>query len=231
MQYSQTQIANMAISRVGGRGQISSVTDGSANANKVKLVWDAVIQEVLSERDWKFAKTRTTLEQSPETPLYGYDYAYALPADFLRFVRPHKRPLNRWDYYWGAGPEGSGWYLKADPPFAPVGFPYVVETLPDDGNLYVLTDYDCLYGYNPMINYIRIISDYSKLTPGFVNCLCYRLAEELAIPMTEDQKKHETMHGLYRSALNSAMAQNECYDFLENEQGSQSWVAAGRYWG
>jgi len=229
MKYSQTQLANMAISRVGGRSQITSITDGSPNALKVQVVWDAVFQEVLTERDWKFAKTRATLEQSPTTPLYGYDFAYALPGDFLRFVRPHKRPRNVWDYYWGSGPEGQGFYLKSDPPFAPPGFPYVIETLPDDGNLYLLTDYDCSYGYNPMINYIRIISDYTKIMPGFATCFVYRLAAEISIPITEDEKKYGTMMTMYKDTLNSAMAQNECYDFLENETGSRSWERAGRW--
>ena len=228
MNYSQVQLANIALGRVGARGQISSLTDGSANAIKINTVWDVIFQEVLSERDWKFAKTRTTLSLSSLTPLYAYDYAWAMPSDFLRFVKPHKRPLNTWDFYWGYGPEGSGWYLRSDPPVAPAGFPYVIENL-SDGNSYLLTDYDGSYdNVSVMINYIQLISDYTKLTPGFVNAFCNRLAAEIAVPIKEDLKLQQTLMGEYKESLNSALAQNESMDFLQNETGSQSWISAGR---
>ena len=227
MNYSQVQLANISLGRVGAKNTIASITEQSANAIKVKAVWDAVFQEVLSERDWKFAKTRTSLSLSTTTPLYGYNYAWALPADFLRFVKPHKRPPNRLEWYWV---NGQGWYNKNDPPLAPSGFPYVVETL-SDGAKYVLIDYDGSYNSQPvMINYIRLITDYSKLMPGFVNCFCWRLSQEISIPITEDKKKFEMCQGEYQMALNSAQAQNESMDYLENEAGSHSWIDAGRWW-
>ena len=232
MTYSQVQLANVALGRIGAANRITSVSppDGSPNSIKVNAVWDVIFKEVLSERDWKFAKSRATLQKSSTAPLYGYQNAWALPADFLRFVRPHKRPMNTWSYCWGSGPEGAGWYNKLDPPMAPVGYPYIVESMPVDGNMYVMTDYDGSDASCPnvLINYIQLISDYTKLMPGFVNCFCNRLAAELAIPVTEDPKKFQAMMGLYRDTLNSAMAQNECLDYLANEAGSNSWTSAGR---
>jgi hypothetical protein len=225
--YSQVQLANVALGRIGAKNTISSIAENTPNAVKVKAAWDIVFQEVLSERDWKFAKTRTSLSLSTLTPLYAYSYAWALPVDFLRFVRPHKRPPNRSEWYWV---NGQGWYHRNDPPLAPTGFPYVVETL-SDGNKYVLIDYDGSYDSKPvMINYIQLISDYSKLMPGFVNCFCWRLGQELSIPITEDKKKFEMCQSEYRDTLNSAEAQNETYDYLENEAGSRSWEMAGRGW-
>ena len=64
--------------------------------------------------------------------------------------------------------------------------------------------------------------------PGFVNCLAYRLAQELSIAITEDSKKFEAMAAMYRDSLNSAEAQNESMDFELNEDGSDSWLVAGR---
>lgn len=242
MNYSQTGIANLALNRVGARGTITDVNQSSPNAQKVLAVWDYVFQEVLSERDWKFAKTRVNLSLLTEVPLYGYSSAWALPADFLRFVRPHKRPPDRNLYMWLWGPEGYGWYNRADPPFWPCGFPYVVETIQTgttaaDLPSYtqcVLTDYAGCTGdvnANAKINYIQIITDYSKLMPGFVNCLAYRLAAEIAISITEDDRKFQAMSSLYRDTLNSAEAQNESMDFQENETGSETWERAGRLWG
>jgi hypothetical protein len=219
-------LANIALGRIGAKNTIVSLTETTPNAIKVRAVWDAVFREVLSERDWKFAKIRTSLVLSTIVPLYGYKYAWALPADFLRFVRPHKRPPNRFEYYWV---NGQGWYHKSDPPLTPTGFPYVVETL-SDGAKYVLIDYDGSYNSDTvMINYIQLISDYSRLMPGFVNCFCWRLAQELSIPITEDKNKFEMCRQEYKDALNSAEAQNEGLDFLENESGNNSWLTAGRW--
>ena len=297
MNYSQTGIANLALGRIGARGTITSVDENSPNAVKILSVWDFIFQEVLAERDWKFAKTRVQLQQAascsftgsitgsvltvtavasgvlqasqtlcgsgitPGTlisslgtgtggvgtynvsqsqtvasgsmtattrPLYGYKFAWALPADLLRFVRPHKRPPDRFRFWWGWGPEGDGWYSRTDPPFWPVGWPYIVETLPVDGNSCALTDYGGWEG-PAMINYIRLITDLTQLMPGFVNCLANRLAMELAIPITEDKTKFELMEKMYKESLNSAEAQNECLDFSQDEAGSDSWERAGRY--
>ena len=79
-----------------------------------------------------------------------------------------------------------------------------------------------------MINYIQLISDYTQLMPGFVDCLCFRLAQELAIPVTEDKTKYEDMKAAYKETLNSAEAQNECLDYSD-ETGSTSWEDAGRW--
>ena len=246
MNYSQVGISNVALNRIGARGQIANVNENSPNAVKVLAIWDTVFQEVLSERDWKFAKTRQILQLSDVVPLYTYRYAWALPADLLRFVRPIKRPSSQHGSYWfGWGPEGTGWYHRDDPPFWPVQTDYKVETLtagwtspisnppvpfppPFPAGRYAITNYGGFRG-PAMITYIQLISDYTQLMPGFVNCLCFRLAQELAIPVTEDLRKFDTMGEKYKESLNSAEAQNECLDFSEDESGNFSWSEAGRY--
>lgn len=228
MNYSQTGISNLSLGRIGARGQITDINEPNPNAVKVLAVWNHIFQEVISERDWKFAKIRVELEESSIRPLYAYRHAWALPSDFLRFVRPHKRPQDR-NYFWLWGPEGWGWYHRDDPPFWPPGYAYVVETLPVDGNKYVLTNYGGFHG-PAKINYIRLISDYTQLMPGFVNCLAWRLAAELAVGVTEDKQKFQTAEQMYRDSLNSAEAQNECMDYERDEAGSDSWEHAGRYY-
>jgi hypothetical protein len=291
LNYSQTSISNLALGRIGARGQITDIYENNPNAVKVLGVWNHVFQEVLSERDWKFAKIRVELQLAascsftgsisgntltvsvitsgtlaigqticgqgvlPGTvitagsgmtwtvsltqtvsgslyaetrPLYAYRHAWALPFDFLRFVRPHRRPPDRNYYAWLWGPEGWGWYRREDPPFWPVGYPYVIETLAVDGNKYLLTDYGGFYG-PAKINYIRLIRDYTQLMPGFVNCLAWRLAAELAPGVTEDKAKFQQAEQMYRDSLNSAEAQNETMDYERDEAGSDAWESAGRW--
>jgi hypothetical protein len=245
LNFSQTGISNMALGRIGARGQIVSINDNSPNAVKILAVWDMIFQEVLSERDWKFAKTRVQLQLSPITPLYSYRFAWALPDDLLRFVRPLRRPLDRRNYWWGWGPEGTGWYHRQDPPFWPADTDYKIETLtagwqvippappvpypgPFPAGRYALTNYGGWHG-PAMITYIQLISDYTQLLPGFVNCLANRLAMELAVNITEDKAKRDDLRQDYKDSLNSAEAQNECLDFSADEDGSTAWEDAGRF--
>lgn len=139
----------------------------------------------------------------------------------------------------GAG----GWYSRHDPPFWPQGYDYKVETLTAGWNTavsppvpypppfptgrYALTNYGG-WAAPAAITYIRLITDYTQLTPGFVNCLAYRLAKELCIGVTEDKNKWQLMDDQYKEALNSAEAQNETSDTVQDEDGSDAWINAGR---
>ena len=129
----------------------------------------------------------------------------------------------------------AGWDCSVSPPI-----PYGTGTNPPTPfpvGKYALTNYGG--GYNPTnpsqtppipaaITYIQLITDYTQLMPGFVNCLAFRLAQELSISVTESQTKFESMREMYRDSLNSAEAQNESSDYVHDEDGSESWVRAGR---
>ncbi len=240
----------MALQRIGARGTIGSLTENSPNAVKVNLVWQMIFQEVLSERDWKFAKTRVQLQQNANSPQGGYLYAYTLPADFLRLCKPREIPEERRIIYanwFGDGTgyagygNGCGWNLDI-PVWPREVAPYVTETVLNSTNIpntptyttNLLSNYpglNCPYinAVPIIITYIRLITDFTQLLPGFVNALAYRLAGELAISITEDMKKAESMMQMYFTTLNSAQAQQECDDFLQDEAGSQTWVTAGRF--
>jgi hypothetical protein len=56
------------------------------------------------------------------------------------------------------------------------------------------------------------------------------MAAALAVPVTEDAKKAQSMMQMYFTTLNSAAAQQEC-DYLQDESGSESWINAGRWFG
>lgn len=252
LNYSQVGIANMSLQRIGARGTIGSFQEDSPNAIKVSIVWDYIFQEVLSERDWKFAKTYVQLQQNANSPAGGYLYAYSLPADFLRLCRPREKPQEHSiayaDFYgsggWIGGSVGIWGVPNFDLPIWPrAAAPYIVATVanPVPNNATYTTNLLTNYpGLNvsyanvcPIImSYIRLITDMSQLLPGFVNCLSNRLAAELAISITEDKQKYQAFMEMYQNTLNSAQAQQECDDFLKDESGSQTWLHAGRcYWG
>ncbi|GIW60588.1 MAG: hypothetical protein KatS3mg087_1654 [Patescibacteria group bacterium] len=77
---SKVEIANKALIRL-GVDTISSFTEDSEPARKVNAIWNMVLEEILSEADWNFAKRWATLARVDETPINGFTYAYQLPTN------------------------------------------------------------------------------------------------------------------------------------------------------
>ncbi len=104
MAYSQLGVINLALYRLGVR-KLSSLTDGTPQQIQAVDVWEYIRDEVLETREWRFAKTREKLARAPVSPLYTYDFAYVLPADFLKMARgkdptedPALYPISILDY-------------------------------------------------------------------------------------------------------------------------------------
>jgi hypothetical protein len=82
---------------------------------------------------------------------------------------------------------------------------------------------------NPLyITYIRRITDVTRYTANFINALVWRLAAELSTTRTESMNKYQMCMEMYAKAINQAEALNLSYDYLEDEQGNDSWLNAGR---
>tara|TARA_B100000287_G_C20644690_1_gene784676 strand:- start:779 stop:1369 length:591 start_codon:yes stop_codon:yes gene_type:complete len=84
---SETDIANVALRLVGGT-RITSLTQATPNANAVNDIYEQVRDDML-EFPWNFATQRVELAQLSTTPAFGYDFAYALPADWLYTISVH----------------------------------------------------------------------------------------------------------------------------------------------
>lgn len=84
---SETDIANVALRLVGGT-RITSLTQGTPNANAVQDIYEE-IRDHLLEFPWNFATTRVKLARSATAPTFGYDYAYALPSDWVFTISIH----------------------------------------------------------------------------------------------------------------------------------------------
>jgi hypothetical protein len=139
--YSELGIVNLAFGKIGVEKitQADWDTPVTQQAIDAKAVWPYIRDLVLEAKNWKFAKTRAVLDMRYEAPGYRYLYAYALPVDFLRIVKPTD---------------------NLDPPIYPGGhysvplvvdgkiysqilsytYPYLLETLPIPSGLEKLTN-------------------------------------------------------------------------------------------
>jgi len=84
---SNVDIANRALSKVGGT-PITSFTQGVRNSNVVHDIYDDLRDELL-DYPWNFASVRAKLARSSTTPVFGWDYAYVLPSDWIRTRSAH----------------------------------------------------------------------------------------------------------------------------------------------
>jgi hypothetical protein len=235
LSYSIIGIVNLGLGRIGSN-LISDIGEKTPQAIAVNAVWEYVRDEVLQAKDWRFAKTRAALTVSVTIPLYGYRFAYPLPADFLRLCKqkfPQFKGMNPVAYppgYWYEGIDLIGYprYFNFDPPVYPPGSPYVIESLPDTPfTLCLFTDYDNTSN-DLFINYIRREVNPIRYTPTFISALAYKLAAEVAIKITQNEKKTLAMTQLYELTLKSAAAHVESLDWIDEEAGSTEWEDAGR---
>lgn len=84
---SQTRIVNLAAANVGSTSRITSLNDNSNLAASAREFWSMLVVEAFAF-PWTFAISRAELNAASEAPLFGYDYAYALPVDCLRWLPP-----------------------------------------------------------------------------------------------------------------------------------------------
>ena len=85
---SDTDIANRAM-RLLKANRITSLTDGSNNANAANDVFTEVREDLLRAHNWNFAQKWAKLAKLSEAPAFEFDNAFALPADWLRTVTVH----------------------------------------------------------------------------------------------------------------------------------------------
>lgn len=87
----QTEICNLALIEM-GEPQINSIDDLGKAPETLKAVWSHCLNDVMSEHDWHFARQWVSLavDSTFDSPDGDFEYAYQLPADFLRMAESVK---------------------------------------------------------------------------------------------------------------------------------------------
>ena len=79
------QICNLALARLGD-ARITTLADATAQAQYCTLFYVQTVAELQAEFDWQFCRKQVNLTTAT-TPLGGYTFQYALPADYIRSFR------------------------------------------------------------------------------------------------------------------------------------------------
>ena len=87
MATSTTQIANLALSRVGAMQIASLDTSTSEEARQCRLHFDQKRDQLLRQHQWSFATDRATLSALDAAPITEWAAAWQLPSDLVRLIR------------------------------------------------------------------------------------------------------------------------------------------------
>lgn len=80
--------------------RITSLTDGSNNANAANDVFTEVREDLLRAHNWNFATKRQKLAKKTNVPVSEFDNAYAVPSDWLRTVSVHDNDASAGTVLW-----------------------------------------------------------------------------------------------------------------------------------
>jgi len=94
---SETDLFNDALGMI-GQTPIRMAGDGSVASNRCATFYTPLRKGLLRSHRWNFAERRVELAQLSTAPVFGYTYAYQLPAQCLRV----------WEYN-GAGVQTTGY--------------------------------------------------------------------------------------------------------------------------
>lgn len=173
---SAVQICNLALSMIGSRSTITSLTEQSVEAQQCNLHYKLALDAMLEGFDWPFAR-KTAALAGVGTPPTDWLYQYAYPSNCLA-VREVIR-LAR----------------ELDP------IPYTLSYDDTQAARVILADDPDL-----VIRYTAKITNEALLSPMFVKALSAALAVQLTIPLTRDMNLLGTINDLASMALQAAQA-------------------------
>jgi hypothetical protein len=205
--YSDTQIANLALGRIGVSRTIASLDDRSAEAQAAKQ-WYAICRDaVLYDHPWPFASATATLALVQTDPSDEWGYRYRLPADCFRaryLVIPLATDL-------GLDPTGSINIIQQEGATA-----FEVTSDAQGG----LLDTDLA---SPVtLKYTRTLPSPAFFSPSFALAVAWRLAAELAPSLARKPEIAQAMWQGYQQAVAgvAASADNEASPRRQPDAGS-----------
>ena len=165
-----------------GEPPVTSLSDPSKAARTVNASYAPLRDALLRAYRWKFAMKRVELAADTDAPVFGFDYAYTLPSDFLRLDF-----INDAMVWFATGAEYRDFNEGA----------YAVE----GGK--ILTDLSA-----PL--QVRYVSraDAALFDPAFVEALAARMASSLAIAITQSESKKNEARKDFMEAIRVAVQSN-----------------------
>jgi hypothetical protein len=175
---SETEICNLALVRLGDY-MITSLDEESTAARYCALFYAGVRDAVLRDYPWNFAIRKKALALADETPVFGHAFMYGLPSDCIRALD-----------------------LRASFRSGPA-VEFSLELNAEGTTLMLCADEPAA-----ILRYVARIEDPSLFDAEFVEAVSWKLAADLAQPITGDSSKQQAMLTMYRNTLVQARQRN-----------------------
>jgi hypothetical protein len=176
-----TDICNAALSHCGTRSKISSLDEGSPEANACLTHFAMLRDYMLRAFDWNFARFTVALAELPDPPA-RWARKYALPADCLRIRRLNDVPV-----------------LVLPETFCELA---AEKDSTGAASVVVLTDAAPVSAI-----YTAQVSDTLRWDQGFVTAVTYGLAARVCYELTGKDDRVRTLTQLWQATLQQAAAE------------------------
>lgn len=173
-----TDIGNMALSRLGTRATIADLTENSTEARQIGLWYATVRDELQSLVDWNFNRVSQALVASG-TPPARWTASYAYPSDCLRMRR-----LDFGGARWVAGEAASGFEIASN-----------------GSGTFLYCNEDQVTAV-----YAQRVIDTARFTPGFVLAFVDCLAAAVAHAITQKADLAERLARRAQDRIERVMA-------------------------
>lgn len=188
---SVVQIAKMALSHLGKNWDISALTEASEEARQCNLHYEPARDAALRDVAPGWATCYATASGLTGTVPGGWEYMYAYPTTSLRLLEI----VNS---------------LGSNSPTIP--FEVAISV---DGTRIILTDQE-----DAELKFVTRVNDPNAFDPLFVKALAFRLAADVAIPLTGNAQVATTMEQQYRLAINVAAMGTANEGYVDRQQAS-----------
>lgn len=176
MAASETQIANLALARL-GQFRLTSISSNDSAESRWANELYGTARDYVTEHPgfiWRHAKRTVTLATTTNDREDEWDYAYERPSDCLSFRM----------------------ILEQESGYDPR---YMIR-FDCEGDV-IYTDEPTARGV-----YVRQVTDVTKFSPAFTDAVAWYLASLLCVPLRMENAQHDRMLGGYARAINHAIA-------------------------
>lgn len=198
---SETGIVNIALARINAE-RISSLDSGTTKQARVaRDLFDEARDELFRKVTWNFCTKRVELSQaagSGSTPAFGYDYAYTLPADFLRMISVHPSDSHR----------------------TSVEYQLETQVIASTPTRVLISNSNKIY-----VRYVAQITDVNLMTPLFRSVLSAKLALDIGRALDRSSTDFQVLMKEYKDMLAHARSIDGIEDFPEPLH-TPSWVSS-----
>jgi hypothetical protein len=195
-------ICNLAMQKLGAK-RIAVLTEDSRNARSCNNCYASLRDAVMRANPWSFAITRTILAPSTTAPAFDFKYAFPLPSDCLKVIKPRDNDLD-----WTLERVNGVRSILTNASKGSAVLPATGVTSP-----------------NLALRYIQRVTDPNQFDPIFIQALASMIAWETCEEITQSNTKKADQLNNYKYWIGEASKAN-AFEKVPVDPPEDTWITA-----